>query len=153
MFEIVKMTIHDIPKAAILLKEAYEKDAILCSEKPNLSDIFDSLVKFVKNENCFMYVCKEEGEIKGACGFIMVPSVVDTTYLQAVEIACNPLRSLQRVTRGKIFIRMIKKMEEEMKSLGVKSFIMTIPKHFNSGKGLKKRGYMNKENSYVKEIV
>jgi hypothetical protein len=149
----VEMTVKDIPKSAMLLKEAYEKDAILCNEKPNLSDIFDSLLRFLRDDNCFMYIYKEEGQIKGVCGFIATPSIVDVTYLQAIEIACNPLVSLHNVTKGKIFLRMIDKMEEKMKDLGIGSFIMTIPKHFNSNKYLKSKGYMNKEYSYVKEIV
>lgn len=151
-FIILEMKIEDIAESAVLLCEAYEKDAILCTEKPNIKDISSSLTDFLKNENVFMYIYKENKIIKGVCGFMIVPSIVDYTCIQAIEVANNPLYSLNKVAKTKIFIRMIERMEEVMSEIKVNDFLMSIPTHFKGNKNLKRKGYKYKENLFVKEI-
>ncbi len=150
---VVELTINDVVESADLLCEAYEKDAISCKEQPNTVDIQDSLIKFMDYDDARMFVYKDKEKIKGVCGFIKTPSIVDSKYIQAIEIACNPLYSLSKYEKGKIFLKMLDKMEKVMKTMKINSFMMTIPIHFNSEKCLNKKGYTHKENAYIKEIL
>lgn len=152
MHEIVEMVTEDIVESAELLKEAYEDYAILCNEKPRLKDIISSLTGFVKNENCFMYTYKEDGEIKGVCGFLLTPSIVDFNCKQAIELACNPLNSLSKMRKSKIFIRMIEKMEIVANNIKANCFIMIIPSHFNTSKYFQRKDFRQKEYVYSKEV-
>lgn len=153
MFEIVKMTIDDIVEAGELLREAYEKDAKLCSEKANLLNIASSLRSFIENDNAFMFTYKEGGKIKGVCGFMLVPMIIDYSCCQAIEIACNPLYALEKIKKGKIFVRMIKKMEQVSKDLKANMFAVSIPNKFKNGHFWKKNGYIFKESLFVKEVI
>lgn len=152
MFEIEDMTEKNLAEASHLMRETYEKDIALCKEKPNFEDVRQTLSAHVHNEGSFMFVYKEDSRVLGICGFLKMPSIVDRAYSQAIEIACNPLWSLSKVRRGKIYIRMIEWMESIIKDLGVNMFIMTVPCHFNNGQCLNRRGYRHMENYYVKEM-